>query len=302
MSKTQDIQQEVTQKIIAQLEQGTAPWEKPWRTIRARGAANRGNPLPHNANSGGVYSGINFLLLSMEQNVMGYTSAGWLTFKQALDLGGNVKKGEKSTRILRYVQGKREIENEAGEIEERGYSTLRVYSVFNVEQCENLPERITAPNYQQTEKEKQTMREGVAGIINSHNVNLAYGADRAAYYPSTDKILMPYQADFISADHHDSTLLHELTHWTGAQHRLARKIGNAKGSPDYAYEELIAELGAAQCCAVLGIDANLNHAAYIESWLKCLKEDKTFIFKAASAARKACEYLTTTPQAKALAA
>lgn len=285
-----DIQNDVTQRIINALEQGRAPWVRPWRELH--GAANRGNPMPHNAVTGNEYSGINMMLLGMTQDAVGYTSAGWLTFGQAIKSGGNVRKGEKGTRVVKVGKVLKTIKDEkTGEDKTRGISFLKEFTVFNIEQCEKLPEYITKPQFTPAPDAITRMREGVAGIITRHNVNLSHGGNRACYSPGLDSIQMPHPDRFTSLDHYEATLLHELTHWTGHPNRLARPLHGMFGTPDYAREELVAELGAAFMCAALGINGQLQHAEYIASWLRVLKDDRKAIFQASSGARKAAEFM-----------
>lgn len=291
-----DIQNDVTNRIIEALENGRAPWVRPWGQLR--GSANRGNPMPHNAVGGNEYSGINLLLLGVAQDAKGYSSAGWLTFAQALKLGGNVRKGERGTRIIKVGKVVKTTEDsKTGEEKTRSMSFLKEFTVFNLEQCEKLPESITAPAFTPRPEALDLMRAGVAGIVRNNQVNLQHEGQRACYIPALDVIKMPDPACFKSLSHYEGTLLHELTHWTGHPSRLKRDFHGQFGSENYAKEELIAELGAAFLCAALGVDGELQHADYIGSWLKVLKNDRKAIFQASSAARKASEYLQGIHQA-----
>lgn len=285
-----DIQADVTARIVAELEQGRAPWVRPWGAMR--GAGLRGNPRPHNAESGRPYSGVNVLLLEMTRAACGYASNGWLTFGQAIKAGGGVKRGEKGTRI---VYSERRVftakDEKTGEESTRAAFILKESVVFNLEQCERLPERITCPAaYNPGENSPEAA--GVAGVLERHKPELHHGGDRAFYSPSLDAVQMPMRAAFVSGAAYDATLLHELVHWTMPEHRLARSFGKAvKGNEAYAREELVAELGAAFLCAALGVDGELRHADYIASWLAVLKNDKKAIFQASSYAQKAAAYL-----------
>lgn len=280
-----DLYQRVTDRIIAQLESGVLPWVQPWRngaSPRARGVA-----LPHNAVSGRPYSGINIVLLWDAGEV--YGSHGWLTFKQALELGGHVRKGEHGTMVVyadRFIpKGERaRVEAEGGDA--RAVYFLKSYIVFNREQCEGLPAEgaTTVP----------TMPEMIASadaLIRNSRAQIAIGGDRAAYFPAFDRITLPSMAAYAPNEiNWYRTALHELTHWTGHESRLARKFG-FNGSGDYAREELIAEMGAAFTCASLGIEPTVRHVDYIGSWLNVLREDNRAIVQAASKASKAADYL-----------
>jgi antirestriction protein ArdC len=296
-----DIQNDVTQQIITALEQGRAPWVRPWKQLR--GKHNRGNPMPHNAVTGNEYTGINFMLLGLKQDALGYESAGWLTFAQAIKVGGNVKKGEKGTRVIKVGQVIKTVKDEkTGEEKEKGLNFLREFTVFNLDQCEKLPESITAPHYTPAPAALEIMHAGVAGIVKNNNVNLQHGGNKAFYAPAMDKIQMPAPACFDALQNYEATLLHELTHWTGNPKRLNRPMHGMFGNADYAKEELVAELGAAFMCAALGIDGKLQHAEYIASWLRVLKNDKKAIFHASTQARKAAEFLQGVQTSMAIAA
>lgn len=280
-----DIYQDVTDKIIAALETGTAPWLRPWRSGVGTGL------VPHNAVTGRAYNGINFLVLSCAP----YASNGWLTYKQAQELGGNVRKGEKGTHIVFWSFPKIE-DKETGK--EKVIPFAKPYTVFNLDQCEGID----------TAKLK-TFTPAIMGetpindIAARHNVRLNHGGDKAFFSPMSDSIGMPSADAFKSPDHYASTLAHELVHWTGHESRLARKFGNRFGNEDYAFEELIAEIGSAFVCAATGIALDgLQHADYVASWLKVLKGDKRAIFTASSQAKKAAEYLTSDAEEMAIAA
>jgi len=295
------IYDEVTQRILAELEAGTVPWVKPWSRVAA------GSPgLPVNASTGRAYSGINILILWGAVIAADYPSQGWLTFRQALDAGGAVRKGERGTVIVyadRFVPRDREAgavrESDRGDRGEtagaadsgddsRAIPFLKRFTVFNVAQCDGLPERFTAAPSPLPAAGKIPAAERV---IAASGVDYRLGGDRAFYSPDLDFVAMPPQPAFRDALDYYRVFLHELTHATGHPARLGRKLRNAFGTKDCAREELIAEMGSAFLCAALGIVPTLHHADYLASWLAVLREDNRAIVRAASAASKAADWL-----------
>lgn len=274
-----DIAQEVTDKILAQLEAGAAPWVKPWRAIPGAG-------MPYNYATGAPYSGTNVMLLWMAQAAADYPTAQWLTFNQAKALGGNVRKGETGTLAVYYGTAQRKDEN--GEVE-GAYRFLKGFTVFNVAQCEGLPEK-AAPEGRVAAAAMER-DEWADAFLGATLADIRYGEDKAAYYPGKDRIGMPSFESFETSDHFYATGFHELVHWTGAEKRLNRDLKGKFGAENYAAEELVAELGAAFLCAEFGFDGDLRHAGYIQSWIKLLKDDKHAFTRAASAASKAHQYL-----------
>ncbi len=268
-----DIYQEITDQIIAALELGTAPWVKPWSTAG----------MPRNAVSGREYSGINTILLAMSP----YGSPLWVTYKQAEAVGGHVRKGEHGTTVV-FFKSLRLSDVNNTDSKERSIPLLRSFTVFNVQQIDGLPEKFTLVSKPQldnfADNEDAEMYLGKAVI--------EHGKGKACFIPSSDVIFMPNKTDFKSIPDYYATGLHELTHWTGHRSRLARDFNGRFGDAAYAFEELIAELGAAFLCGHCSIDGQLQHASYIQSWLKVLKTDKRAIFTAAAAARKASEFIT----------
>lgn len=292
-----DIYQAVTERIVRSLEQGVVPWVKPWHAV------NVGGSLPRNAVTGRAYSGINIVLLWAEAADRGFVQDRWLTFKQAREAGGSVRKGERATLACLYkpmtrprlgADGQPELDDEGRPKEER-FAILRGFNLFNVEQCEGLPESIA----QLTVSAPQDA--GFDPLLEAEALILASGArvehmpgNEACYAPVPDRIRMPARQQFGDAGSYYATLLHELTHWTGHPSRLRREIfldWSGFGSPEYAYEELIAEMGAAFLCGHLGIPGQLQHESYIGNWLRVLKNDNRLIFKASGAAREATEHL-----------
>jgi antirestriction protein ArdC len=281
-----DIYAEVTAKIIHELEEGRLPWVQPW------GRTGSINPsLPRNALTARNYSGVNVLILWGAVIEQGWPSQSWLTFRQALEAGGNVRKGEHGTTVVyadRFTPEKeKERARQTGD-EPKAVPFLKRFTVFNVAQCEGLRPGLAADPAPLPDREIVPVAEDV---IAASGVDFRIGGDRAFYVPSADYVQVPPQPAFFEQINFYRTALHELTHATGHPSRLGRKLTNGFGSKDYAREELIAEMGSAFLCASLGIQPTVRHADYIGSWLEVLREDNRAIFQAASAATKAADWI-----------
>lgn len=279
-----DINQIVTDKIINILERGTVKTGARWTGGNATG-------LPLNARTGEPYHGINVLVLWAEMADKTYASSQWLTFKQAADMGANVRKGEKSVMCVYYrTVGKRDESN--ADDEQETYFMAKPFWLFNVAQIDGLPADLTATAIRATEKSFNPHQEAEQLLVNS-KASIHYGFDSAYYSPSADKICLPARERFTSESNFYATALHELSHWTGSETRLNRSFGKRFGDDAYAFEELVAELGAAFTVGQLGmIDATIEaHADYVQSWIKVLKDDKKAIFTAASQAAKASDFI-----------
>jgi antirestriction protein ArdC len=279
--------QEVTDQIIAELEQGRVPWVQPW------GGAKAGLGLPSNAATGRRYSGVNILILWGAVIERCFETQHWLTFRQALDLGGNVRKGERGTTVCyadRFIP-KSEIERTAKEGgEPEAIPFLKRFTVFNVAQCEGLPEHLGSLPEPMPEREIIPHAEA---LVAATGADFRIGGTRAFYVPSQDFIQVPPQQTFFEQINYYRTCFHELSHWSGAAHRLARDLLGARGSKTYAREELVAEIASAFICASLDIIPTVRHADYLASWLDVLREDNRAIFRAASHASKAADYILT---------
>ena len=284
-----DVHTRVTNRIIEQLEQGIRPWLKPWDAEHAAGKITR--PLRHN---GVPYSGINILMLWDAAELQGFNCPLWVTYKQAMELGGHVRKGEKSSPVVYYSSFKKTEKGEGGEETERDVPFVKEYRVFNAQQCEGLPERFY--------EAKQSPNEGIEPVpqaiefVRHTKAEVVDGGNRACYVQSHDQIRMPRIESFQDTESHAATLTHELVHWTKHPSRLDRDTGRKKwGDEGYAVEELIAEMGSAFLCADLAItpEVRADHSDYIGNWLKVLKDDKRAVFSAASMASKAVDYLHT---------
>lgn len=272
--RAQELYASVTAKIVADLEQGVAPWTKPWK-------GSRGGIMPHNAVTKRSYSGINIPILWYAQAERGYPTSGWLTYQQAQDAKAQVRKGEKSTTV---VFTRKLIVKEDKELE-RQITMLKTFRVFNEAQIDGLPEPTV------TEPTPEERDDAVIRFVMATKAHIVHGGDMAAYIPAKDFIVMPHSIDFETYEHYASTVLHELVHWTGAEKRLKRDLRGRFGSDSYAAEELIAELGSAFLCAHLNVQGQLRHAEYLASWLQFLKRDQRAIFTAASKASQAADYL-----------
>lgn len=277
--------QEVTDRIIAELERGRVPWVQPW------GRAKAGLGLPGNAVTGRRYSGINILILWGAVIEKGFSSQRWLTFRQALDLGGAVRKGEHGTTVCyadRFVpKGEAERAAQDGD-EPEAVPFLKRFTVFNVVQCDGLPEALAGDPALPPEREIVPRAEA---LIAATGADFRIGGDRAFYAPSEDFIRVPPQPAFLQQINYYRTCFHELGHWTGHPTRLARDLSGGFGSRAYAREELVAEMASAFVCASLGIVPTVRHADYLSSWLEVLREDNRAIFRAASHASRAADAL-----------
>jgi antirestriction protein ArdC len=288
---------EVTRRIVAELEAGRVPWVQPWGRVGGAAAG-----LPRNALTERPYSGINILILWGAVIERGYPSQGWLTFRQALQAGGAVRRGERGTTVVyadRFTpESERERARDTGE-DARSIAFLKRFTVFNVAQVDGLPEGFAPDPAPLPEREIVPVAEQV---IAASGVRFRIGGDEAFYAPSRDIVQVPPQPAFFDQINYYRTCLHELTHATGHPSRLARDLTNAFGSKDYAREELVAEMGSAFLCAALGIVPTVRHADYLASWLDVLREDSRAIFRAASAASKAADWLLARHRAGACAA
>lgn len=275
-----EIYQEVTDRIVAAIEAGTPPWRKPW-TGSAPGMA-----VPTRS-TGEPYRGINVLMLWLTAEARGFSAAHWFTYAQAQAAGGQVRRGETSALVVKY--GTVEKEGEGGEIETVPFA--RAYRVFNADQIDGLPEAF----YRRGEPPRDlgTACDPVLDAwFAGTGLTIKTSAEPRAYYDMrADRIHMPPVATFESTARYVDTLAHEACHATGHASRLDRLAAYARRE-DYAREELVAEIGGAMLCASLGLPSDYDqNGAYIESWLKAMRADKREIFRAASAAQRAADFL-----------
>ncbi|MCJ2130634.1 ArdC family protein [Methylobacterium sp. E-045] len=278
---------EITDKIIAELEAGRVPWVQPWGTAAAKAPL----AMPRNAATGRHYSGINVLILWGAVVEHGFPGQSWLTFRQALALGGNVRKGERGTTVVyadRFVpDDEKRRARETGE-EAQAIPFLKRFTVFNAAQGENLPDNlaIVAPPPPPGLIEPQ-----IEALIRATGIDFRIGGNRAFYVSALDYVQVPPPQAYFEPINWHRTALHELGHATGHPSRLGRDMAGTFGSKKYAFEELVAEMNAAFCCAWLGIVPTVRHADYIGSWLEVLREDNRAIVRAASQASKAADWL-----------
>jgi len=295
-TKTNDIYSRITNRIIAELETGARPWLKPWNAEHAAGRITR--PLRSN---GIPYRGINVINLWLTATARGYACPIWLTFKQAQELGGHVRKGEHGELVVYANRITRTETTAKGEEIDREIPFLKGYTVFNAEQIEGLPPHFTAPAAP-TLDPVQRVAQAEAFFANT-GAEIRHGGDRAFYAIGADYVQLPPFETFRDAESYYATLGHECCHWTKHEKRLNREFGRKRwGDEGYAAEELVAELGSAFLCADLGLtpEPRPDHAAYVESWLRVLKNDKRAIFTAASHAERAAAFLHgLQPQAQA---
>lgn len=297
MTNRADIYQTVTDTIIAAIENGLdGKFEMPWHQI---------NRIPENAKTGNCYQGINVPLLWVYQIKKEYSLPVWATYKQWAEMGAQVKRGEKGAPVVFYKTFEIESEDEKDDPQTRIFARHSI--VFNAAQVEGYEGTASA------EAPSPALIENIESadrLAQESGADIRHGSDQAYYVPAHDYIMMPAREKFrdtttsTATENYYSTLFHELTHWTGAKHRLDRLRQDKFGSQDYAFEELVAELGAAMCCASTGVTSSPreDHARYIENWLHALKSDKRFIFTASSQAQKAVDFLFSPQQAQARAA
>jgi antirestriction protein ArdC len=282
-----DVYSRVTDQIIAELEAGVRPWVQPWNAAHAAGEVSR--PLRYNAVP---YRGINVVLLWLAALRQHFASPLWMTYKQATELGGQVRKGAKGSLVVYADTFTRREADENGQEQDVAVSFLKSYTVFNTEQIDGLPAHYYAKAEQPAHPAQRI--ECAERFVANTGADIRHGGGMAYYSPAGDFVQMPPLASFRQAESYYATLAHELTHYTRHPSRLNREFGRQRwGDEGYAMEELVAELGAAFLCADLGLTLEIrdDHAAYIGSWLKALKNDKRAVFTAAGHAQRAADFL-----------
>ena len=281
-----DLYARITNRIIADLEAGTRPWLKPWNAEHAAGRVTR--PLRHN---GTPYRGINVLMLWAEACARGFACPIWMTYKQAYELGGQVRKGERGSLVVFADRFTRTETSNKGEEVERQIPFLKGYTVFNCEQTDSLPTHYYA--------REESVIDPVRRIAHAEtffanlNVDIRHGGNRAYYAMHTDHVQMPPFEAFRDAESYYATLGHECCHLTGHPSRLNRDLRGRFGSHAYATDELVSEICSAFLCADLQLtpEPREDHAAYLQTWLTVLKNDKRAIFTAAAHAERAAAFL-----------
>ncbi|MGG7581691.1 ArdC family protein [Rhizobium sp. Nf11,1] len=280
--KTADLYASVTAEVIRQIEEGTPPWVRPWKDAKLKGVG----MIPTNLVSGRMYSGGNILLLWLAASQRGFRNLQYATYHQINAIGAKVRKGEKATHVIFTKHGTKKDE-ESGE--DKPTTIVKTYPVFGLDQLDDVP----AKYLQQQERPESQVEiyTKASDFVKGTGIKIKNGGNRAAYYPGGDEIVMPFANQFESEEAYWQTLFHESTHWTGHKNRLDRQFGKRFGDKAYSFEELVAELGSAFLSARMDIPAGFRSAAYIESWLKVLKEDNRAIFTAASYAGQSTDYL-----------
>lgn len=284
-----DVRERVTAAIVAALEAGTRPWMRPWNAAHAAGPVSR--PSRHD---GTPYRGVNVLLLWLAAAENGYAGPFWMTYRQAQELGGQVRKGERGALVV-YANAikKTETDPATGEEVETEIPFMKGYTVFNADQIDGLPERYraTAPAPVRSDAGRIARLDA---FFAATGADVRHGGDRAFYSADRDFIRMPPFAIFRDPASYYATLAHECVHWAGHSSRLDRDMGGRRwGDEGYAMEELVAEIGSAFLGAALGFAPQVmeNHAAYVDCWVRVLAGDQRAIFTAASHAQKAADFV-----------
>jgi antirestriction protein ArdC len=287
MTTRTDIYSHVTDAIIADLEKGVRPWLRPWNAEHAAG------PITRPLRAGGQpYKGINVLMLWTSAMTQNFAAPIWMTFRQATELNGSVKKGSRGSLVVYADHVTKTETTEDGQESERDIYFMKGYTVFNVEQIDGLPPHFYAINAPQIDPAQRI--EVADQFFANTGADIRHGVDQAYYAPGPDYVQLPPFVNFRDAESYCSTLAHELVHWTKPASRLDRSFGSRKFADEgYAREELVAEIGAAFLCCDLGItpEPRDDHASYLSHWLTVLKEDKRAIFQAAAHAQRAVDYL-----------
>jgi len=279
-----NIAEEITNRILEDLEKGVTPWEKPWK-------AGRGLPLPLNASTGKHYRGINVFVLWNQAIAKGYSTPSWVTFNQANALKGHVRKGEKGTDVVFFKPiSKTKSLNLEDEVlvDQQTFWVLRTYTVFNLDQVDGLDHLKLKPE----PMEPFVAIEEADGLLIDSGAEIIHAPiDQAFYDRKKDFITLPLRESFVSRESFYGVALHEVTHWTGHSTRLNREFGKRYGDQAYAFEELVAEMGAAFLCATCGIPYATRHSNYIGDWIQVLKDHKRAIFTAAAKAQAAMDFV-----------
>lgn len=278
-----DIYAEVTNRIVAALEAGITPWIRPWSVDF--------DPTPINAVSRRSYRGINSVLLTLEAQTRGYSRSAWLTYRQATEVGGQVRRGESGTTVIFYKLADLPHTATVERIEEDRRANvvpfLRSFVVFNIAQIKGLPANLKVKEAQASWDPHQA----ADAVLVESRAHIRHGGAEAYYSPLDDRIQLPERGCFPNASSYYATALHELVHWTGHAGRLNRNLGRRFGEAAYAMEELVAEMGSAFLCASCYLEGHLRHANYIGNWLQVLKGDKRAVFAAAAKAQQATDFI-----------
>lgn len=279
-----DIYKMITDRIIAELESGVIPWDRPW-TGCGEGA--------FSGTTGKPYSILNQMILAKP--------GAWFTFQEAKKRGGHVRKGEHSSFVVFWKSVKvSETDSATGEVKEKLVPMLRYYQVFHIDQCEGL-KLDELPKVSEIEESPTALKVIADYIANNAPIRLENEAltNKAYYSPAEDKIVVPSVRQFTEQGEYYSTVFHEMTHSTGHKSRLDRLSGPAHfGDESYSKEELVAEIGAAILCNMTGVESKKsfrNSAAYVQSWLRALRNDKKMIVQASGQASRAVDFILGRP-------
>jgi antirestriction protein ArdC len=282
-TQRRDHYQELTDKIIAALEAGVAPWRRPWDPNACGGSI-----VPVNAVTGHRYRGVNLFVLGMSPLALGSDDPRWCSYRQSAARGWQVRKGEKATPVYFYKPIEIEDKTADGDGETRRIPMLRVFSVFHASQIDGVPALAQAIATKTVPERIQD----VELIIEASEVPVQIGGDQAFYNPALDRIQMPPDAAFNGPEQRAVVLLHELAHASGHFSRLDRDLSGGFGSTLYAKEELRAELTSVAVGSMIGLPCDIpNHASYLQSWIDVLKQDRREIFRAAAEAQRIADYI-----------
>ncbi len=277
---TQNVAESITQKFIECLENGSVPWKKPW--VEGYSIP----PFPRRSNRM-CYRGVNIVALWIAAYDAGYENPYWFTYRQAGELGGQVRKGEKATRVVYYGT----VDKEPSEVDEDATTVrfARAYAVFNGQQIDGLPDELAQHNANHAPMSSDDRQSWFDAL----GADIRHGGDQAAYSPNEDRIYMPAFDAFSDPTRYWATRGHETVHWTSHPTRLNRPLASRRDIEGYAFEELIAEIGSAFLGAQLGLPSDhiVDHAGYVDHWLSALRRDTKLIFKAAAKAQEAVDFL-----------
>lgn len=289
MSKGKEVMDQIADTIIKSIEQGLADghWQKPWVTRKQPMGG-----LPINAITRKAYTGGNVFYLWMMGFSYEYTSNEWGTYKQWESVEAQVRKGEKGIQTVRWNVIVCKDHGKDVSCTRCGRMVPNVFTLFNANQVDGYtPKDVVVVDEDHVNPGERV--EKADAFFSQIEANVTYGHPYAAFNPRTDAIMMPAFDDFVNAEAFYGTLAHEFIHWTGAENRLGRDLTVARDSDDYALEELVAEMGSAMLCGILGLEETPrpDHAVYLASWVRRLREDNRALWKAASQATKAVEFL-----------
>lgn len=288
--KSDEIFAQITDQIIASIEAGIdgGAWVKPWASV-----------MPHNATTAKPYKGFNVLVL-WSASFANSWSDEWATYKQWAAVGAQVRKGETGTGLIKWVPVKCRSHATQAECSSKCQGLMPVgFTVFNADQVDGYEAAAKPESFGNVEAAEEFFSAVGARVVEG-------GTSLACYSRSTDTISMPTRESFFSVEGFYGTLAHEHIHWTGAEPRMARSFGKRFGDDAYAVEELVAEIGSAFLCSLLGIEDSPveNHAQYLAHWLKVLRSDPKALYTAASQAQKAVDFMANlvAPEAEVVAA